>query len=148
MKNPILKHIGLTLLSVLPLWGCFFQEKDTRPESMDIVRLKLDIEIPDYSKVDTKTDFVDVPSCSRLFVVVFNEAGLRPSVVEASVSGQGFTVNLQPSALPRTLHFLALPSDSPLITILRDDINGKSIDEATFASRLATQNGDAACWAG
>ena len=147
MKNPILKHIGLTLLSVLPLWGCFFQEKDTRPESMDIVRLKLDIEIPDYSKVDTKTDFVDVPSCSRLFVVVFNEAGLRPSVVEASVSGQGFTVNLQPSALPRTLHFLALPSDSPLITILRDDINGKSIDEATFASRLATQNGDAACWA-
>lgn len=147
MKNPILKHIGLTLLSVLPLWGCFFQEKDTRPESMDIVRLKLDIEIPDYSKVDTKTDFVDVPSCSRLFVIVFNEAGLRPSVVEASVSGQGFTVNLQPSALPRTLHFLALPSDSPLITILRDDINGKSIDEATFASRLATQNGDAACWA-
>lgn len=147
MKNPILKHIGLTLLSVLPLWGCFFQEKDTRQESMDIVRLKLDIEIPDYSKVDTKTDFVDVPSCSRLFVIVFNEAGLRPSVVEASVSGQGFTVNLQPSALPRTLHFLALPSDSPLITILRDDINGKSIDEATFASRLATQNGDAACWA-
>ena len=47
MKNPILKHIGLTLLSALPLWGCFFQEKDTRPESMDIVRLKLDIEIPD-----------------------------------------------------------------------------------------------------
>lgn len=140
----ILKYIGLSLLLALPLTGCFRDNK--LPVDKDIVRLKVHVEIPDFAEVATKADFVDLPSCSRLFVIVFNEAGLRPSVVEASASGLDYTVDLQPSALPRTLHFLALPTDSPLISILRNDIHGKSIDEATFANRLATQNGDASCW--
>ena len=149
MKTRIVKYFGLVLLSSLSLWGCQREpigEEDKAPQS-NLVRLKVDVEIPDFEEAATKTDFTETPTCSRLFVIVFDEADLHPVVTEADENEGSFTVSLQPSALPRILHFLALPSGSPLVNVLINDVNGKDIDEPTFATRLATQNGDAACWA-
>ena len=148
MRTHILKHIGLALLLVLPFWGCQ-RERLVQEESIsgsETVRLTLDIDIPDYGTTVTKTDFTDTPTCNLLYVAVFDEADLLTEIVTASTSGSNFTVELHPSALPRTLHFLALPTGSPLVTDLAS-LSGSKIDETTFASKLATQNGDAACWA-
>lgn len=148
MRTRILKHIGLALLLALPLWGCLREPlvREGEAEGGKTVRLQLDLDIPDYAEASTKTPFADVPACNRIFVIVFDEADLLSEIVEATVSGSGFTVDLHPSALPRTLHFLGLPTSSPLVSIL-NDLGGSRIDEPNFASRLATADGDAACWA-
>lgn len=147
MKSSILRHIGLALLLMLPLWGC--QLESLSPVDMlegNRVRLKLDIDLPDYGEAPTRTDFVDTPVCTQLYVVVFDEADMLTEIAEATVAGSSFTVDLHPSALPRTLHFLALPAGSPVADEL-DNLRGAQLDEPSFSTRLATQNGDAACWA-
>ena len=145
MRTHILKHIGLALLLVLPFWGCR-QESVSPEENSDMVRLNLDIDIPDFGMAATKTDFVDTPSCDQLFVVVFDEADMLSEIVQATLSGSGFTVDLHTTILPRTLHFLALPSGSPLASSLVS-LSGSRLDEPGFAARLASENGEAACWA-
>lgn len=150
MKTRVRTYIGLVLALAL-LAGC--RREPLAPDGNvpeGKVKLSFRTDIPDFEPAETKA-LVETPVCSRLFVTVFDEHGLLAEVAEASsVSASGttgtFTVSLTPSGLPRTLHFLALPSDSPLPAILNALNPNDKTDEAEFASLLVTPDGQAACW--